>query len=50
MLLDPGPDDDSDAERHLRLMLHRRNLLDGGEQGGPAMRYPVWRLYDVNGG
>lgn len=50
VLLDPGHDDDSDAARHLRLMLHRRKLLDGGEQGGPAMRYPAWRLYDVNRG
>lgn len=46
-LLDPGPDDDSDAARHLRLMLQRRKLLDGGEPGGTAMRYPAWRLYDV---
>ena len=46
--LDPAPDGDSEAARHLRLMLHRRKLLDGGEQGSAALRHPAWRLYDVN--
>jgi hypothetical protein len=29
-------------------MLHRRRLLDGGEKGGEAVRYPAWRLYDTD--
>ncbi|MGW8376486.1 AAA domain-containing protein [Streptomyces sp. ODS28] len=49
VLLDPGPDENSDPARHLRLMLHRTRLLDSGEQGGAALRYPAWRLYETNG-
>lgn len=48
VLLDRGPDDGSDEARHLRLMLRRRQLLDGGEKGGAALRYPAWRLYDTS--
>ncbi|GHE13635.1 caspase, EACC1-associated type [Streptomyces alanosinicus] len=48
VLLDPGPEEDGDAARHLRLMLHRRTLVDGGPQGGAAIRYPAWRLYDTD--
>ncbi|MEQ4725823.1 AAA domain-containing protein [Nonomuraea sp. B19D2] len=50
VLLDPGPDDDSDAARHIRLMLHRRNLMDGADREGTAIRYPAWKLYDLNAG
>ncbi|MBV9022313.1 MAG: caspase family protein [Streptomycetaceae bacterium] len=49
VLLDPGPEENEDAARHLRLMLHRRGLLDDGERGGVAVRYPAWRLYGANG-
>ncbi|MFE2216599.1 hypothetical protein ACFW93_32250 [Streptomyces canus] len=45
-LLDSGPDE----ARHLRLMLRRRELLDSGEPGGQALRYPAWRLYDTSTG
>ncbi|MGW2651002.1 caspase, EACC1-associated type [Streptomyces sp. NPDC001393] len=48
VLLDRGPDDGSDEARHLRLMLRRRQLLDGGEKGGEALRYPAWKLYDTS--
>jgi len=48
VLLDRGPDDSADEARHLRLILHRRRLLDGGEKGGDALRYPAWRLYDTS--
>jgi hypothetical protein len=48
VLLDRGPDDGADEARHLRLMLHRRRLLDSGEEGGQALRYPAWRLYDTS--
>jgi hypothetical protein len=47
VLLDRGPDDGADEARHLRLMLHRRRLLDGGAQGHAAVRYPAWRLHDA---
>jgi hypothetical protein len=47
VLLDRGPDDGADEARHLRLMLHRRRLLDGGAQGPTALRYPAWRLHDI---
>jgi hypothetical protein len=47
ILLDRGPDDGADEARHLRLMLHRGRLLDGGTQGPTALRYPAWRLHDI---
>jgi hypothetical protein len=43
ILLDPGPDEDADEARHLRLMLLRRKLLDGQDV---AVRVPAWKLYD----
>ena len=46
VVLDPGPGDVGKAARHLRLMLRRRSLLDGGDHGGGARRYPAWKLYD----
>jgi hypothetical protein len=52
VLLDPAPDEGADAARHLRLMLRRRELLDGGDCEGTTVRVPAWRLYDddVSGG
>ncbi|MCC5479516.1 AAA domain-containing protein [Streptomyces sp. JA03] len=50
VLLDRGPQDGVDAARHLRLMLHRRNLLGSGKEGEEATRWPAWRLYDTDGG
>ncbi|MFG2113599.1 AAA domain-containing protein [Streptomyces sp. NPDC048718] len=47
VLLDRGPKEGADATRHLRVMLHRRNLLAGGDDGAEATRWPVWRLYDT---
>ena len=44
--LDP---DLADAARHLRLMLHRRELLGSREAGDAATRWPAWRLYDSSG-
>nr|WSY56279.1 AAA domain-containing protein [Streptomyces sp. NBC_00886] len=49
VLLDPGPGNGDDPARHLRLMLHRRGLLEDTEQGGKASRYPAWRLYETDG-
>ncbi|MGH3373431.1 MAG: caspase, EACC1-associated type [Actinoallomurus sp.] len=43
VLLDPGPDEGTDEARHLRLMLRRRELLDGQDT---AVRVPAWKLYD----
>jgi hypothetical protein len=43
ILLDPGPDEDADEARHLRLMLFRRDLLDSHDT---AVRVPAWKLYD----
>jgi hypothetical protein len=43
VLLDPGPDKGADEARHLRLMLRRRELLDGQDT---AVRIPAWTLYD----
>jgi hypothetical protein len=43
ILLDPGPAENTDGARHLRLMLRRRELLDGQNM---AVRMPAWRLYD----
>ncbi|MGP3951938.1 DEAD/DEAH box helicase [Streptomyces sp. 7N604] len=50
VLFDSGPSDDSNAARHLRLMLHRKKLLDGGKHAGTAMRYPAWKLYEDKAG
>lgn len=50
VLLDRGPDDEVDAARHLRLMLHRRSLLDNSENRGTAVRHPAWKLYDTEAG
>ncbi|MFI1681906.1 AAA domain-containing protein [Streptomyces sp. NPDC020607] len=48
VLLDRGVEEGSDAARHLRLMLHRRNLL-GSEDGEiEAVRWPAWRLYETD--
>ncbi|WP_381795517.1 AAA domain-containing protein [Streptomyces niveus] len=48
-LLDRGVEGGADAARHLRLMLHRRNLLGSGdgEGEGEATRWPAWRLYET---
>jgi hypothetical protein len=43
VLLDPGPDEGTDDARHLRLVLRRRELLDGRDM---AVRVPAWKLYD----
>lgn len=48
VLLDRGVEEDGDAARHLRLMLHRRNLLGGGDGEAEAARWPAWRLYDTD--
>ncbi|AZQ38514.1 hypothetical protein EJ357_37845 [Streptomyces cyaneochromogenes] len=48
VLLDRGPDEGADEARHLRLMLHRRRLVDCGEESAHALRYPAWRLYDTS--
>ncbi|MFD9427774.1 MULTISPECIES: AAA domain-containing protein [unclassified Streptomyces] len=47
VLLDRGVEEDGDGARHLRLMLHRRNLLGGGDGEAEAARWPAWRLYDT---
>ncbi|SFN05270.1 MULTISPECIES: hypothetical protein [unclassified Streptomyces] len=41
VLLDRGPDEGADEARHIRLMLHRRRLVDNGEESGHALRYPA---------
>ncbi len=43
-----GMEKNGDAARHLRLMLHRRNLLSDGDGGAEAARWPAWRLYDTD--
>lgn len=48
VLLDRGVEGNGDAARHLRLMLHRRNLLGGGDGEAEAARWPAWRLYDTD--
>ncbi|MFD4337745.1 hypothetical protein ACFWPP_11215 [Streptomyces anulatus] len=48
VLLDRGVEENGDAARHLRLMLHRRNLLGGGDGEAEAARWPAWRLYDTD--
>lgn len=48
VLLDRGVDENGDAARHLRLMLHRRNLLSDGDDGAEAVRWPAWRLFDAD--
>lgn len=48
VLLDRGADENDDAARHLRLMLHRRNLLSDGDDGAEAVRWPAWRLFDAD--
>ncbi|MFI0444577.1 AAA domain-containing protein [Actinomadura sp. 6N118] len=45
ILLDPGPLQDSAADRHLRLMLRRRDLLNGTDAAQTAERLPAWQLY-----
>jgi hypothetical protein len=50
VLLDRGPREGADPARHLRLALHRRDLLSGGEEGEEATRWPVWRFYGTEGG
>ncbi|MFH8219657.1 AAA domain-containing protein [Streptomyces sp. NPDC018057] len=47
VLLDRGIDEGSDAARHLRLMLHRRNLLGSEDGKVEAVRWPAWRLYET---
>ncbi|KOU11250.1 hypothetical protein ADK87_02080 [Streptomyces sp. NRRL F-4711] len=49
VLLDPGPAEGADAARHLRLTLHRQNLLSGSGEKEEAIRWPAWRLYDTKG-
>jgi hypothetical protein len=46
ILLDRAASQGADESRHLRLMLRRRELLDGGDHH-PTLRYPAWRLFDV---
>lgn len=46
ILLDPGPDDDTNAARHLRLMLRRRELLGDADGQRTATRLAAWQLYD----
>ncbi|MEU6018854.1 hypothetical protein ABZ826_33970 [Streptomyces sp. NPDC047515] len=48
VLLDRGVEEGTDAARHLRLMLHRRNLLGSGDGEVEAARWPAWRLYDTS--
>ncbi|WP_109003336.1 caspase, EACC1-associated type [Streptomyces rishiriensis] len=48
VLLDRGVEEGADAARHLRLMLHRRNLLGSGDGAVEAARWPAWRLYDMD--
>lgn len=48
VLLDRGVEEDADAARHLRIMLHRRNLLGGVDGEAEAARWPAWRLYDTD--
>ncbi|MEU1656122.1 AAA domain-containing protein [Streptomyces griseofuscus] len=48
VLLDRGVTEGADAARHLRLMLHRRNLLGGGDGEAEAARWPAWRLYETD--
>lgn len=47
VLLDRGIEEGSDAARHLRLMLHRRNLLGSEDGRVEAVRWPAWRLYET---
>jgi AAA domain/Caspase domain len=47
VLLDPGPDEDADPARHLRLTLHRRDLLADPANGTTALRVPSWWLHDT---
>ncbi|MCB5911067.1 caspase, EACC1-associated type [Streptomyces pinistramenti] len=48
VLLDEGVEEGADAARHLRLMLHRRNLLSSGDGEVEATRWPAWRLYETD--
>ncbi|MFF7406588.1 DEAD/DEAH box helicase [Streptomyces murinus] len=48
VLLDRGVEEGADAARHLRLMLHRRNLLGSGDGEAEAARWPAWRLYETD--
>ncbi|MEU9338731.1 AAA domain-containing protein [Streptomyces sp. NPDC048290] len=48
VLLDRGVEEGSDAARHLRLMLHRRNLLGSDHGEIEAIRWPAWRLYETD--
>ncbi|WP_433334569.1 caspase, EACC1-associated type [Spirillospora sp. CA-294931] len=45
VLLDPGPPEGTDAARHLRLMLRRRDLLTSGDGEHPAHRLPAWKVF-----
>ncbi|MFE2846760.1 AAA domain-containing protein [Streptomyces scopuliridis] len=49
-LLDTGPEDGDGAARHLRLMLHRTQLVSNDQNGHTAERYPAWKLYDTSRG
>ncbi len=46
VLIDRGVGDEPDAERHLRLMLRRRALLNPPEDGDHVVRLPAWTLHD----
>jgi hypothetical protein len=48
VLLDRGVEEGADAARHIRLMLHRRNLLGSGDGEVEAARWPAWRLYETD--
>lgn len=47
VLLDSGAPDGMSDERHLRLMLRRRELLDLHPGGPKAIRLPTWKIYDA---
>ncbi|MGW0880440.1 hypothetical protein [Streptomyces sp. NPDC002671] len=47
MFLDTGPDNSSDAARHLRLTLRRMKLVSNSHGGGDAVRYAACKLYDL---
>ncbi|PKW17618.1 caspase, EACC1-associated type [Saccharopolyspora spinosa] len=46
VLLDRSLDDEAGLERHLRLMLRRRELLSSHQDGYRAIRLPAWMLFD----
>lgn len=45
VLLDQGVPDGGDPAVHMERMLRRRTLL-AGDEGQPARRLPLWRLFD----